>query len=158
MTFKYLATVDQRAANGVNGLWEPFIRYAHDGTTLQCYYSSENNKDDQDSMMKTSTDGGATWSAAKTISGADTLSRDGMLGVAPIDNNGALIAVFENTETGIFTVDSVTSTDDGATVSAFHLLRWGQADCVKVGQPSTRLHTGERQTSWCSAGEFTFTR
>lgn len=115
VNFKYLTTVDERVPSGVNGLWEPFIRYAHDGTMLQIFYSAENSGGDQDSIMRTSTDGGQTWSAPKTISGADREARDGMIGVAPIDNDGALIAVFETTDGGRFVVDSVTSPDDGAT-------------------------------------------
>ena len=115
VTFKYLSTVDERTPSGTNGLWEPFLRIANDGS-LQAYYSAENAADDQDGLVRTSTDGGQTWSAATTISGADVTSRDGMIGVAPIDNNGNLIAVFENTENGEgFSVDSVTSSDDGAT-------------------------------------------
>ncbi|KAF2704071.1 glycoside hydrolase family 93 protein [Pleomassaria siparia CBS 279.74] len=114
VNFKYLCTVDERAPSGVNGLWEPFIRYARDGT-LQIFYSSENSAADQDSIMRTSGDGGQTWSGPKTISGAGLEARDGMLGIAPTDNNGALIAVFETTDGGRFVVDSVTSPDDGAT-------------------------------------------
>ncbi|KAF2789489.1 glycoside hydrolase family 93 protein [Melanomma pulvis-pyrius CBS 109.77] len=87
VNFKYLTTVDERAPSGINDLWEPFIR----------------------------TDGGKTWSGPKTISGAAIEARDGMLGIAPVDNNGALIAVFETTDGGRFVVDSVTSPDDGAT-------------------------------------------
>jgi len=63
VTFKYLSTVAQRAASGVNGFWEPFLRLANDGT-LQCYYSGENNANDQDGFMRQSTDGGETVSSA----------------------------------------------------------------------------------------------
>lgn len=59
ITFQYLSTVDQRAASGVNGLWEPFLRVANDGS-LQCYYSAENSANDQDGLMRQSTDGGLT--------------------------------------------------------------------------------------------------
>ncbi|OJD40624.1 glycoside hydrolase family 93 protein [Diplodia corticola] len=80
----------------VNGNWEPFMRL--DGDTLQLYYSRETSAADQDSLVRTSTDGGATWSSATTFTGAElTNARDGMLGVAEFD--GGLIAVFE-TETG----------------------------------------------------------
>ncbi len=65
--------------------------------------------------MRTSTDDGVTWSAPKTISGQDRTARDGMLGVAPLDDAQGLIAVFESTEDGRFVVDSVRSSDDGKT-------------------------------------------
>ncbi|KAI0430438.1 glycoside hydrolase family 93 protein [Xylaria sp. FL1042] len=116
-TFKYLSTVAQRAASGVNGLWEPFLRVANDGT-LQCYYSGENSSTDQDGYMRQSSDGGLTWSSPITISGSGVTSRDGMIGVANIDGNGNLMAVFENTESGLFSIDYVLSHDDGKS--------WGQ--------------------------------
>lgn len=91
-SFKYLSTVEERAPvpNTASGVWEPYLRLAADGT-LQCYYSSENNGGDQDNFMKYSHDGGATWSNWVAVSGGDRLSRDGMVGVAPIDNNGNLM-------------------------------------------------------------------
>ncbi|KAI1333451.1 glycoside hydrolase family 93 protein [Xylariaceae sp. FL0016] len=113
VNWKYLSTVDQRAAAGVNGLWEPFLRVANDGS-LQCYYSAENSATDQDGLMRTSTDGGVTWSNANTISGSGVTSRDGMIGVASIDDStGKLIAVFENTESGVYSIDYVLSSNDG---------------------------------------------
>lgn len=96
----------------VYGNWEPFLRNAQDGRTLQIYYSRENSAADQDSLMRTSTDGGQTWSLATVISGLDRTARDGMLGVAPIQGN-ELIAVFESEQDGIFTIDSIRSLDDG---------------------------------------------
>ncbi|KAJ9139363.1 Glycoside hydrolase family 93 protein [Pleurostoma richardsiae] len=112
VSFKYLSTVEEHVLSGVNGLWEPYLRLARDGT-LQGYYSAENSAADQDNFMKYSTDGGATWSAWIAVSGGDRSSRDGMTGVAPSDNDGNLLCVFENTENGYFTVDYVLSHDDG---------------------------------------------
>ena len=99
----------------VNGNWEPFLRIANNGA-LQLYYSRENDGADQDSLMRTSNDGGATWSTATCISGGDLRStRDGMVGVATVSGSN-LIAVFETeTNGGQFTIGSVTSADDGAT-------------------------------------------
>lgn len=77
-------------AHTASGLWEPFLRLAQDGI-LQCYYSAENNSGDRDGFMKYSKDGGATWSNWITVSGGDVTSRDGMIGVAPIDNDGNLM-------------------------------------------------------------------
>lgn len=92
-SFKYLSTVAEAVPSGVNGLWEPFLRLAGDGT-LQCYYSAENNGGDQDNFMKYSKDGGQTWSNWVAVSGGNVNSRDGMVGVAPIDGSGNLMLVF----------------------------------------------------------------
>jgi hypothetical protein len=105
---------------GTIGIWEPFLRNAQDGS-LQIYYSEENSEDDQDSKMRTSTDGGVTWSDAATISGAEVTARDGMLGVATVSGSN-LLAVFESKEGGLFAVHSITSSDDGAT--------WGNRQTV----------------------------
>lgn len=95
----------------VNGIWEPFLRNAQDGS-LQIYYSRENSAADQDTMERYSTDGGQTWTAAQTISGAGLTSRDGMTGVATVSGS-KLIAVFESTSSGTFIVQTITSDDDG---------------------------------------------
>ena len=107
----------------ITGLWEPFLRVsAVDPNIVQLFYSRENHRDDQDSLMRTSTDGGVTWSSPATISGADITGRDGMLGVSQLPNAGpgALIAVFETGDTspggdGRFTINAVVSYDDGQT-------------------------------------------
>ena len=103
------------SVSGGTGIWEPFLRISQSGD-LQLYYNEENNGTDQNSGMRTSTDNGQTWSDASTISGADVIARDGMLGV--VNTGGSnLIAVFETTEdqpNEVFVVDSVTSSDDGA--------------------------------------------
>lgn len=93
----------------INGNWEPFLRNAGDG--LQIYYSRENSAADQDTLMRTSSDGGTTWSVSKIISGDGITSRDGMTGVATVD--GKVIAVFESESNGLFSIMSITSNDDG---------------------------------------------
>ena len=105
---------------GPIGIWEPFLRNAEDGS-LQLYFSKENAADDQDTIEQISTDGGSTWGAEMTISGADFTSRDGMTGVATISGSN-LIAVFESEQGGYFQVDSITSSDDGNT--------WGNRQTV----------------------------
>jgi hypothetical protein len=127
-TWSYLSTPAQDAANGVNGSWEPFFRMANDDSTLQLYYSRENSAIDQDSLMRTSTDGGATWTSANVISGGDTdNTRDGMLGVTQVSGDN-LIAVFESIPSGsTFSVYSVTSSDDGST--------WGNRQTVYAAPP-----------------------
>lgn len=91
------------------------MRLAKDGT-LQIYYSRENSAQDQDTLERFSSDGGKTWSAAKTISGAGITARDGMTGVATITGS-TLMAVFESETNGVFNIMSITSTDDGKTWS-----------------------------------------
>ncbi|KAF2228901.1 glycoside hydrolase family 93 protein [Viridothelium virens] len=120
-TWTYLST-PASDPGPTNGNWEPFLRSAQDGS-LQIYYSRENSAADQDSLMRTSTDGGMTWSDATTISGGElTSTRDGMLGVTTVSGSN-LIAVFETeTNGGQFTIGSVTSPDDGNT--------WGNRQTV----------------------------
>lgn len=103
----------------VNGIWEPFLRLSS-SNDIQLYYSYENDSNDQDSLMRTSTDGGVTWSSPSTISGGGVTARDGMLGVAisPGGSSLDLIAVFESYDssgTKLFSIHAVSSSDDGAT-------------------------------------------
>lgn len=111
-TWSYLST-PASDPGGPNGNWEPFLRNANDGS-LQIYYSRENNGGDQDTLERTSRNGGVSWSLANTITGAELSSnRDGMWGVATIGGNN-LIGVFETeTNGGPFQIMSVTSSDDG---------------------------------------------
>ncbi|KAF8313893.1 glycoside hydrolase family 93 protein [Clavulina sp. PMI_390] len=124
-TWAFLSQVDQRTASGVNGLWEPFARISSAGA-LQVYYAAENSSSDQDILMRTSTDNGATWSAATTVAGGSTTGRDGMPACTNFnDGSTALICVFETTEgTGTFTVKRVLSRNDGAT--------WGEREQVYI--------------------------
>lgn len=86
--WSFLSQVSERAATSTNnGLWEPFCRLANDGTTIQCYYSSEASADDQNSFMRYSTNGGETWSDEIAVSGQNVTSRDGMTGVAVVQDN-----------------------------------------------------------------------
>ena len=128
-TWQFLSNVDERTYEGVNGVWEPFLRIAKDGC-IQAYYSAENSAADQDSYMRQSNDGGVTWSDYILVSGGGIISRDGMTGVTDITGNGNLICVFETNEffpqwLGL-TVGSVTSDDDGQT--------WGNRSYVYRAQ------------------------
>ncbi|OCL06527.1 glycoside hydrolase family 93 protein [Glonium stellatum] len=132
-SWTYLST-PASDSNPVNGDWEPFLIDALDGS-LQLYYSRENAANDQDSLLRRSTDGGLTWSSAQTISGSGITARDGMLGLARIAiGSSTLIAIFESLDpnTGLFTVHSVKSTDDGAT--------WGSRNLVY--SPGTGKNAG----------------
>ena len=126
----FLSQITERPANSdsnkLNGLWEPFLRIAADGKTVQAYYSSENSRGDQDNLMRFSTDQGKTWSdppilVSSSPGGVD--SRDGMTGVSLISPSPSckneLICVFETTSspTGQFLIASVRSHDDGRTWS-----------------------------------------
>ncbi|KAJ7708702.1 hypothetical protein B0H17DRAFT_1030599 [Mycena rosella] len=70
--------------------------------------------------MGTSTDNGATWSAATTVAGATTTGRDGMPACTTFTTPAGaarLLCVFETTEgtAPLFTVKSVESSEDGRT-------------------------------------------
>ena len=113
----------------VNGNWEPFLRYDTSRSTLQLYYSRENSASDQDTLERFSSDNGQTWSAAQTISGVGITSRDGMTGVATISGT-ALMAVFESETNGYFTINAITSPDNGQT--------WGGRKTIYTpGAPNT---------------------
>ncbi|KAF2791256.1 glycoside hydrolase family 93 protein [Melanomma pulvis-pyrius CBS 109.77] len=120
VTWKFLSQAAEDPA-GPNGNWEPFFETALDGS-LQVYYSRENAGNDQDSLLRRSTDGGVTWTSAQTISGEDVTARDGMLGVARIAaDSPTKLAIFESGAPG-FTVHTVRSEDDGVT--------WGSRSLV----------------------------
>jgi hypothetical protein len=107
-------------------LQEPFNRVSA-GNALQVYYASENSADDQDILMRSSTDDGATWSEAYTVAGGTTTGRDGMPGCTSFSGTPSkVLCVFETTEGSgtLFTVKSVVSNDDGAT--------WGERSQVYV--------------------------
>lgn len=94
LSWLFLSQVVERAATTTNnGLWEPFLRLANDGTTIQCYYSSEDAADDQNNFMKYSEDGGQTWSDEIAVSGQDVTSRDGMTGVAVVDGDTLMLVL-----------------------------------------------------------------
>lgn len=111
-TWSYLSDPASDPA-GPNGNWEPFLRNALDGS-LQLYYSRENLQADQDILMRTSSDGGRTWTPARAVSGTSIQSRDGMVSVATVSGS-SLVAVFESTRDGHFGIYSTTSSDDGET-------------------------------------------
>ena len=120
-SWKYLST-PASDPQGPTGNWEPFLEDALDGS-LQIYYSRENAANDQDSLLRRSTNGGLNWSTAQTISGSDVTARDGMLGVARVAANSAeKLAIFESGVNGLFTIHTVRSTDDGTT--------WGDRSLV----------------------------
>lgn len=112
-TWTYLSQAAEKPAP--NGLWEPFLRLGARGE-VQMTYSQELEPRDQDTMLRTSADGGRTWSAARTATGGGEALRDGMTGVAATTDRGrpALVMVFETTRRpGVFSVEAVVSYDDG---------------------------------------------
>ncbi|KAK1782239.1 LOW QUALITY PROTEIN: hypothetical protein QBC45DRAFT_448640 [Copromyces sp. CBS 386.78] len=125
-TWSFLSHIDERPAspdpNQLNGLWEPFLRLAADGRTIQAFYSSENSRGDQDNLMRFSIDSGATWSDPPILvsSSSEADSRDGMTGVSSVSSSpcrqNELICVFETTSpSGVFSIARVLSHDDGKT-------------------------------------------
>lgn len=88
-SWSFLSQIDERSPSGRNGVWEPFLRVGVNGE-IQAYYSSENADNDQDNIMKASSDGGATWGPIIGVSGGDVVSRDGMMGVADAGNGNLM--------------------------------------------------------------------
>lgn len=98
VTWGFRSQVYERGASGVNGLWEPFLRIAGDGT-VQAYYSSEVAAGDQDNLMRWSADGGVTWSAdAIIVSGGGVLARDGMIGIAPLGAGNLMQVIWKSSD------------------------------------------------------------
>jgi hypothetical protein len=124
------------AGTELNGLWEPFLRTAEDGT-LQMYYSHELNANDQDNFMRISSTGGKDWGDAIPVSGQELDScRDGMVGVVETAD-GTLIAVFESLdkkhETG-YKIYSVSSSNGGKTWGNRKLI-YNPGDSKNAGAP-----------------------
>ncbi|KAJ7849952.1 glycoside hydrolase family 93 protein [Mycena olivaceomarginata] len=122
-TWAFLSQVETRTATATNnGLWEPWLRIAKSGA-LQVYYAAENNVNDQDILLRSSTNNGLTWSAATTVAGKPTTTgRDGMPSCADYTTSAGaarLICIFETTEGTAprFTVKSVVSSNDGGSFS-----------------------------------------
>lgn len=139
----------------VNGLWEPFLRNALDGS-LQLYYSRENAFDDQDTLEHFSTDGGASWSAAQTISGAGLTSRDGMTGVATVSGS-TLITVFETSVVGTFNISAITSTDDGKTWGGRRIIYTPTSPNTSAGAPQVLNVAGALVVSFITNEDDTLT-
>lgn len=142
-SWKYLST-PASDPGGPNGNWEPFFMIALDGT-LELYYSRENSGDDQDSLLRRSTDGGLNWSTAQAISGQDVTARDGMLGVARTSSNSReKVAIFESGVNGHFTVHTVRSPDDGTTWNDRRLVY--EAGSASAGAPQI-IRVGSRMVA-----------
>lgn len=131
-TWKYLSTPVE-GKGPMNGLWEPFMRVDNKGD-LQFYYSMEVNPRDQDNLVRTSQDGGLTWSDSVYVSGEGLKTRDGMMGIQEVSpGSGHLIAVFESVEEkgevvtfeARFEIFIVTSHDDGKS--------WGERKMIAAG-------------------------
>ncbi|KAI1458954.1 glycoside hydrolase family 93 protein [Annulohypoxylon moriforme] len=125
-TWTFLSQAAENAANGYNGLWEPFMRVANDGT-LQLTYSGELSATNQETFRVTSTNGGASWTSPTNLQlhGSQQL-RDGMQGIVSTTDAAtgqtALVMVFEiNDNTHVY-LGTVTSYDDGNT--------WGSRNTI----------------------------
>lgn len=140
-TWTYLSQAAEKPAP--DGLWEPFLRLSGTGAgavEVQLTYSLELEPRDQDTMQRTSRDRGRTWSAARTVSGAGEVLRDGMNGIAATtdrrDGRPALVMVFETTRRpGVFSVEAVVSYDDGATWAHRQLVYAPPDPAANAGAP-----------------------
>ncbi|KAI4207366.1 MAG: hypothetical protein LQ346_000616 [Caloplaca aetnensis] len=120
----------------VQGSWEPYLRTTTDGS-IQLYYSHENSAQDQDTLQRTSRDGGSTWGAVVCVSGSGITSRDGMTSIAALSptNPKSLILVYETTTMGVFYLGSVFSTDDGKTWSGRRTIYKSPSPNTSAGAP-----------------------
>ncbi|KAK3673783.1 hypothetical protein LTR78_006337 [Recurvomyces mirabilis] len=136
MSWLYLSEPVSYAGSQYHGAWEPYLRLSANGT-VQMYWSQENSQIDQDLLMLSSYDGGKTWANQITVAGIDIQSRDTMIGVAPA-SDGTLIGIFESDDTvntNLFTVHSVTSTDDGFSWSNRQLVYTPNGTRTNAGAP-----------------------
>ncbi|CAO1604103.1 hypothetical protein XANCAGTX0491_007669 [Xanthoria calcicola] len=152
----------------VTGNWEPYLRTTSDGTNaLQLYYSRENNAQDQDTLQRTSHDGGLSWSPATCISGCGLTARDGMTSIANINSNSkSLILVYETSgATGLFSLGAVFSADDGRTWSGRRTIYTASSPNTSAGAPQVinvgggtlvvSFMTNEDQRLQAPAGQYT---
>ena len=94
-TWSYLSRIDE-AEGKENGVYEPFF-YISDSGKLVCLYcdETESSKHSQKIVMKTSTDGGQTWSAKSDVVAVTSKNmRPGMPVVTKM-GNGQYIMVYE---------------------------------------------------------------
>lgn len=134
-TWRFLSQAAEKAAP--NGLWEPFMRVGADGE-IQMTYSQELEPRDQDTMMRSSRDGGRTWTDARTATGGDERLRDGMTGIAATSDGGrpALVMVFETTRRpGAFSVEAVVSYDNGESWGHRHVVHAPVQAKANAGAP-----------------------
>ncbi|KAH8681673.1 Sialidase [Xylariales sp. PMI_506] len=142
-TWSYLSQAVQYGPPGGQqlGAWEPFMRIAADGRTVQLYYSQELAYNNQQIFRTISTNGGASWSSGVNLQlhPNNIAMRDGMCGIAATsdtaNNAAALVIVFESESTGIFNVDYAVSYDDGATWRNRALFYSGAGGSRNAGAP-----------------------
>ncbi|KAI1411800.1 glycoside hydrolase family 93 protein [Hypoxylon sp. FL1857] len=125
-TWAFSAQAAEQAANGYNGLWEPFMRIGNDGA-IQLTYSGELSQTNQETFRVLSRDEGKTWTTPTNLHlHGDQQLRDGMQGIVSTKDAGtgqnALVMVFEiNDNTHVY-LGTMTSYDDGNT--------WGNRDTI----------------------------
>lgn len=136
--WKHLADpVVNNSNNQEIGDWEPFLRTGSDGS-IQLYYSHELNNQVQQNYLITSSDGGKNWSNPPIVvsDGDGSSRRDGMIGVAPYDDNANnLIAVFESLDGDNSYIGSVQSSDGGKTWGNRQKVHVPDVNNFKVGAP-----------------------
>ena len=127
-------------ATGHEGIWEPFLLLLPGGV-IQAYYASEEGcKPDQRIEMRSSSDGGKTWTSPVTVAEKKG-SRDGMPGVARL-NAKELLCVFEAQDVPPFrfVIRGVRSADNGRTWSTARELIYAPQNATKnrwaAGAPS----------------------
>jgi hypothetical protein len=129
--------------SGVTGVWEPFLLLTP--SALRVAYSAElTNGGEQDVVLRSSSDGGASWGAVDSVLHTPG-SRNGMPGLA-LQGDGSLLLVCEGFwgagGWGAFTVNSARSLDGGAT--------WAQRQVAHA--PRAPAKAGSPQLALCRNG------
>ena len=146
--WRYLSTVETRAAGGPGGIWEPCVQMAGNGA-LVVYYSDERMKAQHYNQLlahRSSADGGLTWSAeVYDVAVPDDTNRPGMAIVKKLPN-GQYIMSFEDVGGGAGSPMRVKLSPDG--------LNWGNAaDLGSLVQTSAGAYLGATPyITWTPAG------
>ena len=145
--WRYLSTVETRAAGGPGGIWEPCVQVAGNGS-LVVYYSDERMKSQHYNQLlahRSSADG-LTWGAeVYDVAIPDDTHRPGMAIVKKLPN-GQYIMSFEDVGGGAGSPMQVKLSPDG--------LNWGNAaDLGSLVQTSAGAYLGATPyITWTPAG------
>ena len=147
-SWRYVSTVETRAASAPGGIWEPNVQVAANGS-LVVFYSDERMKAQHYNQLlahRVSADGGKTWgSEVYDVAVPDDVQRPGMAVVKKLPN-GQYIMSFEAVASGPGSPMHVKFSSDG--------LNWGDPkDLGSIVQTSGGAYLGATPyITWTPAG------